>query len=88
MIKTVHVGGISHNDRTIHTINKSTKRKLLQSINDWLFDYSRSTSISTIYQLPPLDDWSHSNEDSTFWYINYPTGEWLIWIKSELMEFD
>ena len=85
LIKTIYVGAIIHNAKTVKTFVQSSKTKLLYDINCWFFDHYRSND-APVYQLPPLDDWTLSKEDSSYWYIALED-DWAVWIRSDIVEF-
>jgi hypothetical protein len=85
LVKSIHVGVIVHDARTIKTFVQSSKTKLLYDINCWFFDYFRSRD-TAIHQLPPLDDWTCSKDDASYWYLALDDG-WAVWIRSDIVEF-
>lgn len=86
-VRTVHLGGIDRNRESVCTVVKGNRAGLVKELNNWLFDYFYAQG-QPIQQLPPLDDWSKSTEDSTYYYVSsFPAMEWHIWIKSEICEF-
>jgi hypothetical protein len=85
VVKSVHVGAIIHNAKTIKTFVESSKTKLLYDINCWFFDYFRAHN-SLIHQLPPLDDWTRSKDDPSYWYLTIDN-KWAVWTRSDIIEF-
>lgn len=85
LVKSVHVGAIVHDARTIKTVVQSSKTKLLYDINCWFFDYFRSHD-APVHQLPALDDWTRSKDDPSYWYLALDNG-WAVWIRSDIVEF-
>lgn len=86
LVKTVYVGGVNLMKENMVTVFKSKRHIAISELNNWLFDYQYAHQYP-IKQLPPLDDWNRSTEDSTYWYINFPNTEWTVWIRSESVEF-
>jgi hypothetical protein len=86
VVKTVHHGGIEHNGKLAKVFAKSSRPELVKELNSWFFDYFYANK-EKVRQLPPLDDWTHSTEDATYWYIGFPEGEWKVWISWEPVEF-
>ena len=86
VVKTVHLGGIEKDNQRIKTFAAPSRLELIKELNSWFFDYCYGRGIK-IEQLPPLDDWIHSNEDSTYWSVDFPDTNWVVWIRYEPMEF-
>jgi hypothetical protein len=85
-LKIVHVGNVILGRETVFTLCRPSLHKTIAELNDWLFDYLYVNQLP-VRQLPPLDDWEHAMEDNRLWFIHFPNDEWLITIKSELLEF-
>jgi hypothetical protein len=85
LVKSVHIGAVVHNDCTLKTFMQSSKIKLLYEINIWFFDYFRANKLP-VYQLPPLDDWTRSHDDPSYWHIDL-YNNWSIWIRTDTVEF-
>lgn len=83
---TVHMGKIMHGTRTLTTILKPTRHELLYELNNWFFDYLYANQLN-ISSLPPLDDWTRSQENLQQWHIVWPDVEWSVIIESELLAF-
>jgi len=86
LVKTVHIGGISLMKEDMFTVVRAKRHLTISELNNWLFDYLYAHEYP-IKQLPPLDDWTRSSEDATYWHIKFPDPEWTIWIRSESVEF-
>lgn len=84
--KTVHIGTISLNDKSECTVLRASRQETIQELNNWLFDYLHA-NVLPIEQLPPLDDWDHSEEDASMWYIEFPDPGWLITLRTEQITF-
>lgn len=85
--KTVYYGGVEQDNKSIKIFFSGNKRKLLQDINNWLFDYLFYSG-REVKQLPPMDDWDHNGETPNYWSINYPVEGWKIWISSDYIDFE
>lgn len=85
-LKTVHLGAVVLGRETVFALCRPTLHKTIAELNNWLFDYLYANQLP-IHQLPPLDDWTHAIEDDTLWFIHFPDDEWLVTVKSELLEF-
>lgn len=86
LMKTLHSGGIVLGKETLFNVNRGSRTEVIKELNDWLFDYCFSHNIKPS-TLPPLDDWHHSEEDVTYYYVAFPDAEWQVWMKAELIEF-
>lgn len=84
VIKPVHVGGIDCERERLFDVLRGSRHELIYELNNWLFDYFYSRNLC-IKQLPPMDDWTHSIEDETFWSIDLDN--WKIWTKSLNIEY-
>lgn len=85
-VRVIHLGGIDLHRESVCTVVRSNKVQLFKELNNWLFDYLYVNG-RPIVQLPPLDDWSRSTEDGSYYYLAFPDLEWNIWIRSEPIEF-
>lgn len=61
----IHVGNIEQDRERLQTFAKSSRIKLMYSINTWLFDFFRDLNLP-IRQLPPLDDWTRKGKT---WFV-------------------
>jgi hypothetical protein len=86
LVRTVYVGGIIHADGTTITFMAPTRPQLVSDIDIWFYEYFKGLN-QTVLPLPPLDDWDHSQEDDTYWSIHFPTDDWVVWTRHELMNF-
>ena len=86
MQKTVYIGTIVRDDKTEYTVLRASRHEAIQELNNWFFDYFRANK-QVITQLPPLDDWDNSEEDSTLWYIEFPVDGWQVIVRSENIWF-
>lgn len=86
VLRSVHLGVILHNDIIVKILIDGKKSKLLRELNNWFFDYFKVRK-EEILQLPPLDDWEHASEDSSFWQCHFPDDTWKIWIRTDIVEF-
>lgn len=84
--KTVHTGGIDHHNKTAKVFVFESRKIMISELNSWLFD-NIFRSEKQLKQLPPLDDWKRSQDDPNFWYINFPTDEWVVWFRLETVDF-
>lgn len=85
--KIVYLGGIEHNGNLVKTfVSGLTKHDLLYNMDTWFLDYFIRTE-ADLRKLPPLDDWNHSEDDETYWTINFPNENWKLWIRSEKTTF-
>ena len=84
-LKTIHIGGIVDSSGHIETFVAPTRPKLIHSMNEWFFDFFWQTQ-QDIKPLPPLDDWSRSKSDTTFWSVNFPEPEWSVWMRFESIQ--
>lgn len=85
VIKPVHIGGIDLGRERLFDVVKGSRHDVVYELNNWLFDYFHARNLQ-IKQLPPLDDWQHSEEDTTFWAVTFEEEGWKIWTKSTLIE--
>lgn len=85
-LKSVYLGTIQLGKESLLTIPKPSLHDALYALNDWFFGYFFANKLH-IKSLPPLDDWSRSEEDGSLWVIHFPDAEWLVTVKSELLEF-
>jgi len=85
-LKTLHMGCIALDKETVYTVLKGKLHETMYELNGWLFDYLYANKLP-ILQLPPLDDFTRSDDDPSMWYIHFPTPEWKIWIKTENVSF-
>lgn len=85
-IKTIHHGGIEHDGHVIKHFSEPSRQKLMYELNSWFFDMLYASG-RDIVQLPPLDDWNHSAENTTYWSFTF-LDEWHVWITHEIMEFE
>jgi hypothetical protein len=85
-VRTVHIGGIDVNRESVCTVVKGSRLDLMKDLNNWLFDYFYAHNFP-IRQLPPLDDWTRSTEDPTYYSLAFPDVEWHIWFRTEPVEF-
>ena len=84
--KAVHAGGIEHNEHSVRVFVADNRHTLINEMNNWLFDHLFRSG-KQLKQLPPLDDWEQSKDDETYWSIKFPTSEWFIWVRCELIDF-
>lgn len=84
--KTVHIGTISHHDKSECTVLRASRHEVLNELNNWFFDYLHANKLP-IDQLPPLDDWDRSEEDTSMWYTEFPEEGWLVTMRSEFITF-
>ena len=84
--KIIHLGGLDFEGRTVYTSVKPSRTDIIKDLNNWLFDYYHSRKEDVLF-LPELDDWTHSEEDDSMWYIHFPTDSHFIWIRHEPVEF-
>ena len=85
MKHTILVAGINHNDKTLEVVVSYNENQLFMEVNNWLFDYCYANHLSII-QAPPLDDWTHSPENSSYWSYTFPNTEWSLWIQTKILE--
>jgi hypothetical protein len=86
VLKTVHMGAISLDKEGMFSVMRPDRHKLMYELNSWFFDYFYANKLD-IRNLPPLDDWTHSQEDCLLWSIQFPDEHWTITIRSETLEF-
>lgn len=86
VLKTVHMGAISLDKESMFSVIRPTRHTIIYELNSWFFDYFYANKLD-ILSLPPLDDWIHSPEDLSLWYINFPDDHWIITIRHEMLEF-
>jgi hypothetical protein len=86
VVKTVHHGGIKNGDKIIQVFTAPSRHELIKELNSWFFDYFYANR-ETIVELPPLDDWTHSTEDYSYWSVSFPEDIWTVWIRHEPLEF-
>jgi hypothetical protein len=86
LVRAVHVGGIDRNRECVCTVVKGSRLGLVRELNNWLFDYFYAHGLP-IQELPPLDDWNKSTEDSSYYYLAFPDIEWHVWLRTESIEF-
>lgn len=87
-LKLLHTGLIRIGKEIVFIANKGTRQYCLFELNNWLFDYCYANALP-IVQLPPLDDWTPSDERENMWSfdpIELPTI--AVILKSELVEFN
>lgn len=85
-IRTVHVGGLDFNGKSVYLSVRASRKEIIQDLNSWFFDYF-SARKEEIVKLPELDDWLHSLEDDSMWYIEFPSLQYFTWIRSFTVEF-
>lgn len=85
-IKLLHIGGVDLGKERLCTVFKTTQPQVIHELNNWFFDYLYANQ-KPIRQLPPLDDWTHSTEDVTFWSVGFPEHDWCVWVKSDILEY-
>jgi hypothetical protein len=85
-MKRLYIGGIDIGRERAADSFKGSRKELLYELNCALFDYLYANSM-VIKQLPPLDDWTNSCEDSSFWGYTFPETNIHVWIRAELVEF-
>ena len=82
-VTNVHIGGVNYKNKTIYTTTVfPSVQSVIRQLNVWLFDHLHAKK-EEMKQLPPLDDWSWSDEDASMWYIKYPSDDYLIWTRRE-----
>ena len=81
-MKTIHIGGIVQSTGTVETFVAATRPRLIHNMNEW-FSKFFVVGDQNLMLLPPLDDWSHSKIDETFWSVNFPNEEWSVWMRAE-----
>lgn len=86
LLKNIHHGVIQHNGHIVKTLVESNRQKLIYELNTWFLDYCYANNLD-IEQLPPLDDWTRSDEDASCWAVEFPDATWQVSIRHELMEF-
>lgn len=86
MLKAVYLGTIQLGKETLFSATKPSLQETVYALNDWFFGYFFANK-HHIQSLPPLDDWTRSEEDGNLWTIHFPDAEWLVSVKSELLEF-
>lgn len=86
LTKTVHVGGIVDASGTSETFVAPSRSRLIHNMNEWFMDYFWQHQ-QDIKMLPPLDDWSHSKNDDTFWSVKFPNDGWSVWMRTEIVQF-
>jgi hypothetical protein len=84
--RRLHIGGINIGKERAGDALEGSRKELIYELNCMLFDYFYANSME-IKQLPPLDDWAQSIEDSSYWGYTFPETEITVWIRSELIEF-
>lgn len=84
--KTVHIGQISRHDKSECMVLRASRHEVLHNLNNWFFDYFYANKLP-IEQLPPLDDWDRSEEDTSMWYTEFPEEGWLVTMRSECITF-
>jgi len=84
MIQTtyIHTGFITHNSSIVHCVSRPNRSKLLHELNWWLFDYHYARDLPFV-RIPPLDDWTRSDENPSVWTVKFPTDEWILRITEE-----
>lgn len=84
--KLLHTGTAKIGKETVFTTNKGTRHLCLAELNNWLFDHCWAHGLHVV-QLPPLDDWTHSDEDRSVWAYVPDVKNVTILLKSEVIEF-
>lgn len=85
-IKILHAGGLDFEGKSVYLTVRASRKEVIQDLNEWLFDYF-SARKEEVVKLPELDDWFHSEENDSMWYIRFPTSKQFIWIRSFTVEF-
>ena len=85
-LKTMYIGGISHEDGTGAILVASTFSDFIFDVDGWFFEYFHASNKEAV-AIPPLDDWQHSQEDNTYWSIAFPSDEWTVWVRREDIGF-
>ena len=86
MVKFTYSGGIVHGRETVHWAVKGSHSDLIMELNGWLFDYMYVNQLEH-KKLPPLDDWTQSHDDTSYWSIQFPLAEWTVWTRQDIVEF-
>ena len=84
--KTLHSGTAKIGKETVFTTNKGPRHLCLAELTNWLFDHCWAHGIQVV-QLPPLDDWTHSQEAPYLWSFIPDVKDVTIFLQSEVIEF-
>lgn len=82
----LHIGGVDNGRERLFTAYKGSRSEVLYDLNNWLFDFFYIHKL-TIEQLPPLDDWTHSTEDESYWAVAFQADMFQVWVRTELIEY-
>lgn len=85
-VKTVYTGYITHRGSVVFVSTRGSRKELHHELNWWMFDYHYAQGLSFV-RIPPLDDWTQSDENPAIWTIQFPTPDWIIRTQEDMLTF-
>lgn len=86
LLKSLYIGEIKIQKETVCLTHKGTRHACISDLNSWLFDFTHNAG-RQILQLPPLDDWSISEDDSSLWFYIFPDIGTTVSVRMELVDY-
>ena len=87
LLKYVHIGTITVEKDTVSIVVRASRHLVMYELNNWVFDFSYTNNLPQYLTLPPLDDWTHSTEDASYWHFELPDHAIRVTVRTELLEF-
>lgn len=85
MVNSVCVGMIMKDQKLVQLILRQTRHDVTYELNNWFVNYFRMNH-EPIIQLPPLDDWTQSEEYPSLWNYKFQSNRWSVTTYIETLE--
>jgi hypothetical protein len=86
MMQTVYIGHVLQKGMLLHSVEEGRNVRCVAGLNQFLLDFCL-VNARKIIQLPPLDDWTRSAENPSYWSVTLTELNLTISLHSTLVNF-